>query len=82
MKDDIIRLIGIIFVVVLIGLGFGLLERYEKNKDIKTFNEGACTECDGRYEFRSASGTTGSSKRYYYTCDKCGHTIEVKEIMK
>ena len=82
MKDEIIRIIGIISVIVILGLGAYLIEKHEKNKDIKTFNEGACTECDGRYEFRSASGTTGSSKRYYYTCDKCGHTIEVKEIMK
>lgn len=82
MKENIIRTIGIILFVGLFVLGGYFIEKSEENKDIKTFNEGACTECDGRYEFRSASGTTGSSKRYYYTCNKCGHTIEVKEIMK
>ena len=80
MKDDIIRLIAIITVLVIIGFVMNLFDERERNKEIKTFNEGICTECGGRYQFAGASGHT--TKTYYYTCDECGHTIEMSEIMK
>ena len=80
MKDDIIRLIEIIIVVVLAGLVINFFDERERDKEIKTFNEGICTGCGGQYQFSGASGMT--SPKYYYTCDKCGHTIEMSEIMK
>lgn len=80
MKDDIIRTIEIIVVVVLIAFVINFFDKRERDKEIKTFNEGVCTECNGNYQFSGASGH--ATKKYYYTCDKCGHTIEMQEIMK
>ena len=53
----------------------------QKKAEIEYYNDGICTICGGEYEF--AGGTrTNSSKTYYYTCEDCGHTIEVNRIMK
>jgi DNA-directed RNA polymerase subunit RPC12/RpoP len=78
--DDIIRLIVIIAVVVVIGFVINFFDERERDKEVKTYNNGICTECGGDYQFTGASGH--ATKKYYYTCDKCGHTIEMSEIMK
>lgn len=80
MKDDIIRLIEIIIVVVVAALIINIFDNHERDKEIKNYNKGICAECNGHYKFSGASGMT--SPKYYYTCDKCGHTIEMSEIMK
>lgn len=63
-------------------LSFGLIQ--EADSDIKTWNEGVCTECEnGHYEFISASSRgkgIGSTNYYYYKCDSCGNVIEVKHL--
>ena len=63
-------------------LSFGLIQ--EADSDIKTWNEGVCTECEnGHYEFISASSRgsgAGITNYYYYKCDSCGNVIEVKHL--
>lgn len=54
----------------------------EKKIDKKIYNNGVCTECGGNYVFSGAAHVKNSDDIYYYTCDKCGHTIRVNRIMK
>ena len=56
MKDDIIRTIVIIAVVVVIGLVLNFFDERERDKEVKTYNNGICTECGGDYQFTGASG--------------------------
>lgn len=44
------------------------------------WNNGTC-ECGGTYEL-SAATKYNSSKSFYYTCDKCGHTEEFSRLMR
>lgn len=44
------------------------------------WNNGVC-ECGGTYEL-SAATKYHSSKSFYYTCDKCGHTEEFSSLMR
>lgn len=41
-----------------------------------TWNNGICSYCGGHYKFQQAIGHQYSTD-YMYTCDKCGHSIEV-----
>lgn len=42
------------------------------------WNDGKCTACDnGNYVFVDADYEAKTLTRYYYTCDNCGHTIEL-----
>ena len=56
----------------------------EADSDIKTWNNGICTECgDGHYEFISASSHgrgASTTDYYYYKCDSCGNVIKVKHL--
>ena len=41
-----------------------------------TWNNGICSYCGGHYKFQQAIGHNHYTE-YMYTCDKCGHSIEV-----
>ncbi len=41
-----------------------------------TWNNGICSNCGGHYRFQQAIGHQYFTD-YMYTCDKCGHSIEV-----
>lgn len=76
-------LVFIITTSIIAGLfSFGLIQ--ESDSDIKTWNNGICTECgNGHYEFVSASSRgrgVGSTNHYYYKCDNCKNVIEVKNL--
>ena len=44
------------------------------------YNNGICSECNaGRYEYSEAVGHQLGST-YIYTCDNCGHKIEISEL--
>jgi hypothetical protein len=66
-------------IVILILIGACYLE---KKHDEKIYNNGVCTECGGNYIFSGSAHVKNSDDIYYYTCDKCGHTIKVNRIMK
>lgn len=51
----------------------------DQKEDARQYNEGICSECNGEYKFSSAAGK-GLSRRYYYSCADCDHTIEVESI--
>lgn len=63
-------------------ISFGIIK--DADNDIKTWNNGICTECgNGHYDFVSASsrgnGSAGTN-HYYYKCDNCKHVIEIKNL--
>ena len=74
---------GLVGMTLTLGLFFVFVfAAKEQNKAmIERYNDGICTICGGEYEF-AGSTRTNSSKTYYYTCEDCGHTIEVNRIMK
>lgn len=69
----------IIAVIILIIVGLPLIE---KKYDKEAYNDGICTECEGNYVFSGATHIKNSGDDYYYTCDKCGHTIKTHSLMK
>ncbi len=42
------------------------------------WNNGICSYCGGHYKFQQAIGHNHYTE-YMYTCDKCGHSIEVAQ---
>ena len=55
---------------------------YTENKwDNEAWNNGICPVCEGEYRFSGASKYR-TSNYYYYTCDNCGHTIEINQLMR
>lgn len=74
---------GLVGMTLTLGLFFVFVFAAKEQSEAmaERYNDGICTICGGEYEF--AGGTrTNSSKTYYYTCEDCGHTIEVNRIMK
>ena len=74
---------GLVGMTLTLGLFFVFVFAAKEQSEAmaERYNDGICTICGGEYEF--AGGTrTNSSKTYYYTCENCGHTIEVNRIMK
>jgi ferredoxin-fold anticodon binding domain-containing protein len=73
-------------IIILAMVGICLLEKTANDKnDEKVYNNGICTECGGDYIFSSAvhvCNIDGSEDDYYYTCNKCGHTVKTDSIMK
>ena len=73
----------IIAILVALAIAFGvatlLYKDAEGNHD--RWNNGIHIDCGGEYQFSSVTNWR-SSKDYYYTCDKCGHTEEFSSIMK
>ena len=55
---------------------------FTQKNDEKNYNDGICTECGGNYIFSSAVHVHYCDDNYYYTCDKCGHTIQTNKLMK
>lgn len=55
---------------------------YTEDKwDHEAWNNGVCSVCEGEYRFTSATKYR-TSNHYYYTCEDCGHTIEINQLMK
>ena len=42
------------------------------------WNNGICSYCGGHYRFQQAIGHNHYTE-YMYTCDKCGHSIEIAQ---
>ena len=53
----------------------------EDKQDNEMWNNGICSVCEGDYNFSGATKYR-TSHHYYYTCDDCGHTIEVNQLME
>lgn len=72
----------IIAILIALAIAFGLatLIYKEAEGNRNRWNNGYC-ECGGQYQFSSATQWR-SSKTYYYTCDKCGHTEEFSSLMR
>ena len=69
--------IGCLVFWVLISGAFALEDKW----DNEMWNNGICSVCEGDYTFSSATKYR-TSHHYYYTCDDCGHTIELNSLMK
>lgn len=54
----------------------------ESKNDTKIWNNGICIECNEEMQFSGASHLRNGGNLYYYTCENCGHTIEIHSIRK
>lgn len=60
-----------ILAIVLVVVGLAVFNNY-------LWNDGQCTACDnGSYVFVNADYEVEALTHYYYSCDNCGHTIEL-----
>lgn len=75
------EIIIIVVVIMMIAIGFFITAVAEK-EELKNYNNGICTECEGHYIFSSSTKDRHGDIEYYYTCDKCGHTIRTHQLMK
>lgn len=53
----------------------------EAKWDHDTWNNGICSVCEGEYHFSGATKYR-TSDYYFYTCEDCGHTIELNSLRK
>ncbi len=74
------KITGAIVVIVFWFLFSGAMYLEDKH-DMETWNNGICVKCEGEYLFSSATKYR-SSERYFYTCEDCGHTIELYSLME
>ena len=75
---DFFRLFLIFLPFVLLAIGLTI----ESKSDEKIWNNGVCIECNEEMKFSGASPLRNGGNLYYYTCENCGHTIEVHSIRK
>ncbi len=66
----------LLFWLAIAGMIYG-----EAKHDEKAYNNGVCIVCEGEYKFSGASEHR-TSHHYYYTCEDCGHTIELNSLKK
>lgn len=59
-----------------------IVANYENKQGEKNYNNGICTECGGNYYFIDMEHIRNGGDEYYYSCDKCGHTITTTHLMK
>ena len=72
--------VGLIFAAGIFFL-FVFTVKEQSKAMTEIYNDGICTVCGGDYEFSGAT-RSNASQYYFYTCEDCGHTIEVNKIMK
>lgn len=74
---------GLVGMILTLGLFFVFVFAAKDQNEamVERYNDGICTICGGNYEFSGAT-RSNSSRYYFYTCEDCGHTIEVNRIMK
>ena len=72
---------GITTVLIAIAVGTFFAFMYHVNDVANDYvwNNGICTECEGKMEFTSASHTKYNN-RYYYKCNDCGNVIELDHL--
>lgn len=69
-------------IVLAIAIGYGISGLFvlENKGDDEKWNNGYCTEYNEPYSFASSDYHKNGENEYYYTCDKCGHTIIIHEL--
>lgn len=74
---------GLVGMTLTLGLFFVFVFMAKEQDKAMTekYNDGICAVCGGNYEFSGAT-RSNASRYYFYTCEDCGHTIEVNKIMK
>ena len=70
-----------IWVALLFGLFMTCIMWGETAHEEKMWNNGICSVCEGEYNFSGASKYRTTTE-YYYSCEDCGHTIEVNHLQK
>ena len=78
MKDIIIEIITIL-ILCIFGIGLAILcVRCRDKESEEEYNNGYCP-CGGHYEYVESVGHRYSTT-YIYSCDKCGHKIELSYL--
>ena len=82
MKKILVELVITVAIIgAFIGVGIGICSWETKDAE-REFNNGACNVCEvGIYEFTNASEDTRGDITYFYSCDRCGHTIDLEMQM-
>ena len=68
-----ILLIGLLIISLILGL-YACACNHDKNERKKLVEH--CATCDGKFKFISVTDAYGSSKTYYYECQKCHKVFE------
>lgn len=82
MKEMFFKMVKAIAVLVVIIIILSVGDLLAKRADTKIYNDGICSECGGHYVFSGVVQFRNGEADYYYTCDRCGHTVKTNEIMK
>ena len=80
-KEYITEIVFIVAIIVIMTLAI-IFADYERKQGEKNYNNGICTECEGNYYLVDVEHIKNSGDKYYYSCDKCGHTIMTTHLMK
>lgn len=76
---------AIIVIIILSLFAFGVITTYKANQEyqMSKWNNGMCSDCGiGNMVFISATYIHNNGNEYYYTCNNCGHTIQMNRLMK
>lgn len=74
-------IITVVTIGILFGIVFGVYTWTAKDTE-REFNNGVCNACEvGTYEFTNASEDTRGDITYFYSCDRCSHTIDLEMQM-
>jgi hypothetical protein len=79
MFDYLSEIIGIVVIIVLFIVFFGVINTAMTIKEDKLWNGGHCSICGGTWEYEQAVGHR-SATSYIYVCSGCGKRIELNEV--
>lgn len=75
----------VVAIIISLAIGFGLsgLFALEEKANVMTWNNGHCTECNGKWHLVDVvkSGKNGGS-RYYWECENCYNVIDTTRNFK
>lgn len=68
-----------VLVSIAIGCLISVSLTYQNKLEDDAWNGGYCTKCGKPYRLLKVDRFGGTEGEYFYTCDNCGHTIELGE---
>lgn len=74
------KIICVVLSFMIIGFLFGGINYLDAKMSYETWNGGHCEICEGEWQLVAVAGR--SYKTYYWSCEKCGNTIETSTMFK
>lgn len=75
----------VITIILALFVFFGAVKTYKAQQKYwaSKWNNGICSDCGvGDMIFTGATHIYRSGDKYYYTCNNCGHTVQMNKLMK